>query len=195
MATQTTVLPGPLPVSITRGIDVEFALAVPAEVREQLRPDLIEPTELLLQNASVSWIERPALGWLQSSSNAAADTQNYRLREQLSAAPDAFLLIVTRAYSAERVTNLEGGIAGIPLPAHPSHPAGELAGYDCAALPLGEGAAVQLFDGVFFDKLDVEFGTLGTRADLPRRLCPEVPGLDLPPGNGTLPPAEVPPTQ
>ena len=33
---------------------------------------------------------------------------------------------------------------GIPLPPHASHPSGMKGSYECAALPLGDGGAVQL---------------------------------------------------
>ena len=48
-----------------------------------------------------------------------------------------------------RVTNLDGGSDGIPLPPHASHPSGMKGSYECAALPLGDGGAVQLSTACF----------------------------------------------
>jgi len=189
---QTTPVPGPLPVAVTRGLDIDIGPAVPAELREQMRADLIEPAELLLENANVTWIERPAGEWLApGNTDSAVDAQAYRLRAQQDFAVDAFALIVTRAYSAERVTNLDGGTDGLPMPAYYAPSNDRInAAYECAALPLGDGGAFQLFDGVFVDLVDpLNSGSLTVRADLPRRFCPELPGVDVPPGNGALPPA------
>lgn len=189
---QTSPVEGPLPVTISRGLDVEFGFLVAPELREQMRADLIEPAELLLESASVTWIEPPATGWLSATTldDDPIGLQHYRLRDLLSRAEHTFVLIVTRSYSAPRVTNLDGGVDAIPLPPHPYYGTGNKGIYDCAALPLGDGGGFQLVDGVFVDRLDIDYGKLGVRADLPRRFCSELPGVDLPPGNGALPPAQ-----
>lgn len=173
-----------VPVSVTRGLDVSFSSNVPDALRDTLRDDLIEPAEVVLENASVTWVETPPGGWLATPGNSGTDENRNRLFNATWYPQDQFIFIVTRVYSAERVTNLDGMTDGLSLASYSEY-GGAMAAYDCPVLPLGEVGAPLLYDGIFMDASE-GFGSVIVRSDLPRRFCPQLPGVDLEPGNGVL---------